>query len=195
MAGAGLDLNVTPQVAVGLFANFNRAYISPRPQSLYRQVEEEQGPADAQWVTAGVSLKYSFKGPEALPPPPPPPPPPAPAPASKAKIILRALHFDFNKYDLRPDAVPVLDEAVQILKSAGGELWIVCQGHTDNIGKVQYNLDLSRRRAEAVKRYLIKHDIPEGRIRVEGLGESKPIATNATPEGRAENRRVEIHVE
>jgi outer membrane protein OmpA-like peptidoglycan-associated protein len=193
LAGVGLDVNVTPQIAAGLFANFNRAYISARPHFLYRQVEDEQGPADAQWVTAGVSVKYSFRGPEA-PPPPPPLPPPAP-PAEKTEVILRAVHFDFNKYDLRPDAIPVLDEAVQILESKGGEVWIICEGHTDSTGTVKYNLKLSRQRAETVKRYLVKHGIPDQRVRIEGLGKSKPIATNATPEGRAENRRVEIHVE
>lgn len=193
LAGLGLDVNVTPQVAVGLFANFNRAYISARPHSLYRQVEDEQGPADAQWTTAGVSVKYSFRAPEA-PPPPPPPPPPLAAPTPKTEVILRAVHFDFDKYDLRPDAVPVLDEAVRILKSKGGEVWII-QGHTDSTGAVKYNLKLSLRRAEAVKLYFVKHGIPDERVRIEGLGKSKPLATNATPEGRAQNRRVEIHVE
>jgi outer membrane protein OmpA-like peptidoglycan-associated protein len=65
-------------------------------------------------------------------------------------------------------------------------------GYTDAIGSVQYNLDLSRRRAQAVVDYLVSQGIDAARFEVIGMGKSDPIATNSTPEGRAMNRRVEI---
>lgn len=69
---------------------------------------------------------------------------------------------------------------------------IKVQGHTDSIGSEQYNLDLSPKRADAVRDYLIKRGVGADRLIAKGLGESVPIATNDTPEGRAENRRVEF---
>ncbi|MGD0946145.1 MAG: outer membrane beta-barrel protein, partial [Candidatus Binatia bacterium] len=117
--GGGLDVNLTQNLSVGLFGRWNRAYMSPHPTTLVRQVPDENGPADAQWASAGVSMKWSFK--QAAPPPPPPPPPPvakAPPPLpppTKEKIVLRGVHFDFNKYNIRPDARAILDEAVRIL--------------------------------------------------------------------------------
>ncbi len=197
LAGFGLDYNITPKFAVGLFGFFNRIYVASKPTILggrFPQVDEEQGPADAQFATAGISVKYNFFAAEEAPPP-PPPPPPAPQPEEvRKRIILRAVHFDFDKYNLRPDAVPILDEAVQLLKK-DGDVAIICQGHTDSVGTVKYNLKLSKRRAESVTKYLVKHGISADRITVEGLGKSHPVATNATREGRAQNRRVEIYIE
>jgi outer membrane protein OmpA-like peptidoglycan-associated protein len=117
-----------------------------------------------------------------------PPPPPA-----KKKIVLRSVHFDFDKATLKPDAKPILDEAVQVLKQEGS-VDIVVEGHTDSVGTDQYNLGLSRRRAETVRTYLVDHGIARSRITADGMGESKPVASNDTADGRAQNRRVELHV-
>ena len=87
----------------------------------------------------------------------------------------------------------VVDEAVQILKDEGG-IAVISEGHTDAIGTVGYNLKLSLRRAEAVRGYLVEHGIAPDRISTEGFGKSRPVATNDTDEGRAENRRVELRV-
>jgi outer membrane protein OmpA-like peptidoglycan-associated protein len=70
----------------------------------------------------------------------------------------------------------------------------VAEGHTDAIGSDAYNQSLSERRAEAVRRYLINGGITPERIRTEGFGESRPVASNETDEGRAQNRRVELRV-
>lgn len=194
--GGGIDFNLTPQVALGLFGRWNRAYMSPRPTFLVGQVADEQGPADARWATFGVGLKYAFNGPVAAPRPAPPPPPPvaqAPPPAKK-KIVLRSVHFDFDKSTIRPDAVPVLNEAAETLKAEGG-VAVIVEGHTDSVGTAAYNQKLSRRRADAVRQYLVKHGIPANRITAEGFGESRPVASNDTEDGRAQNRRVELRVD
>jgi OOP family OmpA-OmpF porin len=107
---------------------------------------------------------------------------------------LRAVHFDFNKSNIRSDARPILDEAARMLKERG-EVKIVVEGHTDSIGGDAYNMKLSKRRAEAVKRYLVEHRIAASRITSEGFGKRQPVASNATAEGRAQNRRVELHVQ
>jgi OOP family OmpA-OmpF porin len=170
--------------------------MSPRPKFLVYQETDAQGPSDIRFATAGLGLKYSFVQP---PPPPPPPPPPAVAqkpapPPVKKKIVLRSVHFDFNKANIRPDAVPVLNEAVNVLKDEG-TVGVIVAGHTDSIGSDAYNMKLSRRRADAVREYLISHGIPAKRIRVEAFGKRNPVASNDTADGRAQNRRVELNLD
>lgn len=101
--------------------------------------------------------------------------------------------FDFDKSALRPDAVDVLSPLLQAMQS-DSQLKAVIVGHTDNIGSEQYNLGLSERRAQAVADYLMEGGIGAERLNVEGRGETEPVATNDTPEGRQENRRVDIVV-
>lgn len=153
----------------------------------------------ADWgLGGGVALTL---GSPPAPPPPAPvveaPPTPAPTPeptaVPKKKIVLRNVHFDFDKAVIRADAIPILDEAVQVLKEEGG-VAVIVDGHTDSIGKEPYNLRLSKRRADAVRTYLADHGIDRSRITAEGFGESKPVASNATDDGRAQNRRVELRV-
>jgi len=144
--------------------------------------------------TFGLQLTYNCEAAaaEALPPP-APVAPAAPPPPAKKKIVLRSVHFDFDKATLKADATPILDEAVQVLKQEGS-VDIVVEGHTDNVGTDQYNLGLSRRRADTVRRYLVDHGVAAARITAEGLGESKPVASNDSADGRTQNRRVELHV-
>ncbi len=197
--GGGIDFNITPQVALGVFGRWNRTYMSPRPTTLSNQAQDDQGPADAQWATVGIGVKYAFNGPAEAPRPAPAPvvaqaPAPAPAPPVKKKLVLRSVHFDFDKSNIRKDAAPVLDEAAATLKAEGGVLVIV-EGHTDSKGSDSYNEKLSERRASAVRDYLVKRGLPADRIKTEGFGESKPVASNDTDDGRAQNRRVELRVE
>lgn len=195
--GGGIDFNVTREVAFSIFGRWNRAYMSPHPTFLVGQEGDQQGPSDIRWATVGVGLKYTFAQPQPPPPPAPAPPPPpvaAPAPPIKKKIVLRAVHFDFNKAVIRADAVPVLNEAVSTLKEEG-TVAVIVAGHTDSVGSDSYNMKLSIRRANAVRDYLVNHGIPASRIRTEGFGETKPVASNATADGRAQNRRVELHLD
>jgi OOP family OmpA-OmpF porin len=130
--------------------------------------------------------------PPAPPPPPPPPPPPAAPTVEKVTFAADAL-FDFDKYVIRPDARAKLDELVSKLAGVNLEV-IVAVGHTDWIGTEAYNLALSKRRADAVKQYLVSKGIEANRIYTEGKGESQPVADNRTAEGRQKNRRVEVEV-
>lgn len=101
--------------------------------------------------------------------------------------------FDFDEASLRPDAREVLDEIVEVLvfyETAP----VVIEGHTDARGSDAYNLDLSRRRAEAVAGYLTDAGIDADRLSVEGRGEAEPVASNDTDAGRQANRRVEVLV-
>jgi outer membrane protein OmpA-like peptidoglycan-associated protein len=121
------------------------------------------------------------------PPPPPPPPPPSP----QAKIVLRGVHFAFNKYNIRPADAAVLDEAAGILKN-NPNVRVDVNGYTDSIGSAEYNLRLSEKRADAVVDYLEKDGIPADRLAPHGYGKTDFVAPNRTQEGRAQNRRVEL---
>ncbi|MEO0119623.1 MAG: OmpA family protein, partial [candidate division WOR-3 bacterium] len=107
-------------------------------------------------------------------------------------ITLRGIYFEFNKATIKPESYPILDSAAQILKD-NPKIKVEIQGHTDNVGSAEYNKKLSLRRAQAVVNYFVqKHGIDIKRLRAVGYGEEKPIADNATEEGRALNRRVEF---
>ena len=131
--------------------------------------------------------------PPSPPPPPPPPPPvlPPPPPQVQERIILRGVHFDFNKSNIRPDAIPILDEAAEIL-GKHPDVTVDVNGYCDIIGGVAYNQRLSERRANAVAGYLEGKGIAPNRLVTHGYGKTQFVATNATAEGRAQNRRVEL---
>ncbi|MGB3947984.1 MAG: OmpA family protein [Bacteroidia bacterium] len=101
------------------------------------------------------------------------------------------IFFDFNSAVLKPESNKALDEAVKVLK-ANADLVFIVEGHTDNVGEDAYNLNLSKARAKSVMQYFVSKGIASSKITSEGYGESKPVATNETEEGRAKNRRVEI---
>ena len=102
-----------------------------------------------------------------------------------------ALNFDFDKSIVKAQYFDLLKNIKEFVEQNNYEITIV--GHTDSIGSNQYNFGLSRRRAEAVKAKLLEFGLAEDRIvGIEAMGEEQPIATNATKEGRAQNRRVEF---
>ncbi len=119
-------------------------------------------------------------------------PAPAPAPASKVTFSADTL-FDFGKSVLKPEGKSSLDALVTRIKGINLDVAIAV-GHTDSVGSNEFNQRLSLARAESVKAYLVNQGIDAARIRTEGKGESQPVADNATAEGRAKNRRVEIDV-
>jgi len=105
--------------------------------------------------------------------------------------VLGDIFFDFDMYNIQPRYYPELDAVVKVLNK-NSSLKVRIEGNTDNIGTEEYNMGLSNRRAKAVMDYLVKAGIDENRLSTVGYGFSKPIATNATDEGRALNRRVEL---
>ena len=105
------------------------------------------------------------------------------------KIVLRGINFDFDKSDIKPEFVPVLDEAVEILKEHP-DINVIIEGHTDWTGTEKYNQGLSERRAASVCNYLVEKGISQNSLETVGYGEADPIADNHTPEGRSMNRRV-----
>lgn len=101
--------------------------------------------------------------------------------------------FDTGSYMLHPQFRPTLDKIAQSLKDYPNSL-IDVYGHTDSTGSAQLNQTLSENRARTVGDYLSMQGVSQARIRTQGYGASMPVADNATPEGRAKNRRVEIKI-
>jgi len=101
--------------------------------------------------------------------------------------------FDFNSAALRPESQQTLRDLAGNFQRYPDET-ISVEGHTDNVGAIDYNQNLSERRAYSVKDYLSTQGVPGSRITAIGYGESRPKSSNETPEGRQLNRRVEIHI-
>ncbi|WP_459617982.1 outer membrane protein OmpA [Bordetella sp. 2513F-2] len=120
---------------------------------------------------------------------------PAPKPAPMAsKVVFNAdTFFDFDKSTLKPEGRQLLDQVASQASTIDLET-IIAVGHTDSTGPEAYNQKLSERRAASVKSYLVSKGIDPNRIYTEGKGELQPVASNATREGRAQNRRVEIEI-
>lgn len=166
---------------------------------------------------ASIGLQIPFgSAPEATPPPPPPPPapapapqpppppppapapapapqPPPPAPAPQQIISLPGVVFANNSAVLLPRSRATLDGAVQTLQN-NPNVTAEVSGYTSSTGSAAYNLKLSQRRAESVMKYLVDHGVDASRLTAHGYGEADPVASNKTAEGRAQNRRVELHI-
>ena len=124
--------------------------------------------------------------------------PTAPAPAAaapssvKQAITIQAeALFDFDKSVLKPDGKKSIDDAVAKMQQVDVQM-VIATGHTDSVGTDAYNQKLSERRATTVKEYMVSKGIAAAKITTLGKGETQPVATNKTKEGRAKNRRVDI---
>lgn len=109
----------------------------------------------------------------------------------QAPLVLHGIKFDTGSARIKRKSYPILEANLSALRRTGRP--IVIEGHTDNVGGEAYNLKLSDRRALSVKKWLVKRGIKASRIMPVGMGEARPMATNATSRGRAQNRRIEIH--
>jgi OmpA-OmpF porin, OOP family len=202
------SLGMTVGCALALAAGSAFANVGPNLQDAQgRAVKDGQG---ACVVTSGQNLPECTGAPAAKPAAPAPAPSPsrpaAPAPAApapakpaapapqsvrQAVVIQADALFDFDKSVLRPDGRKSIDDAMSKLSGTDLEM-VIATGHTDSIGSDAYNQRLSERRAAAVKDYLVSKGIPAAKITTIGKGESQPVATNKTSEGRQKNRRVDI---
>ena len=111
--------------------------------------------------------------------------------SAEGRVRLDGVNFDFNSDVLQAASRPLLDQLVAVLK--GKPDWkITLEGHTDNIGGPTFNKSLSDRRAKAVMAYLVNAGVPAARLTAVGFSSDKPVASNDTVGGRAQNRRVEL---
>jgi OOP family OmpA-OmpF porin len=123
--------------------------------------------------------------------------PKAAAPASsvtQSKITLQAdTLYDFDKATLKAEGMATLDKIARALSKIKLEV-IIAVGNTDSVGTDAYNMALGQRRAQSVKAYLVSKGVDGSRVYTESKGKSNPVASNATAEGRAKNRRTDIEV-
>ncbi len=122
----------------------------------------------------------------------PEPEPPSPEPSPPAPVVessLSDVFFDFDQYAIRSDAVPILEKDAELLKSTYKDSGVLIEGHCDERGTVEYNLELGKRRAQAVKNYLLDLGIQESRIRIVSYGKERPFCTESEPSCWQKNRR------
>jgi outer membrane protein OmpA-like peptidoglycan-associated protein len=108
-------------------------------------------------------------------------------------MVLNNIFFETDRYQLMPSSYPEMNKLADFLQDNPG-ITIEISGHTDDVGTEGYNLELSAKRAESVANYLAEHGIDLKRMTSVGFGESKPVASNDTEEGKAKNRRTEIKI-
>jgi outer membrane protein OmpA-like peptidoglycan-associated protein len=156
-------------------ASVSHTYASPGKYTARLTVTDSDGLTDS----AAVPIRVAAAA-----------PPPKPA---TRRIVLRGVNFELDSATIRPDAQVILQAAAESLKEAP-RATVAVTGHTDSTGSEAYNQALSERRARAVVDYLVSLGIPASRLAATGAGELKPVADNATADGRAQNRRVELNV-
>ncbi len=158
---------------------------------------------------AGCGGQIQFQGNSALsvvgelPPPPPPPEPvkaeaPKPPPRVELKdnaiVIREKIQFEYAKATIKSESFGLLDEIAGVIKQNGHIKKIQIEGHASSDGDDAYNMKLSDDRAKSVRKYLLDKGIAAEKLVAKGFGETKPIADNATEEGKEKNRRVEFNV-
>jgi outer membrane protein OmpA-like peptidoglycan-associated protein len=108
--------------------------------------------------------------------------------------VLQQVHFQTASATILADSFPMLTEMAKLLKANPDIKRMMIEGHTDNRGDADYNLDLSKRRAASVRTWLVGHGIEANRLQSEGYGLTRPVASNEADSGRAQNRRVEFKI-
>ncbi len=172
----GLGVSFLTSLPVDFEIGFQKEELA----SDYLDAIESTDPNDAYW-TAFLGVSHTF-GKKAK---------PKYTFLKETPLVLQGITFEFDSDKLTREALPVLND-VLISLLYYPEVEVEIQGHTDSQGEDEYNLDLSRRRAETVKNYLAANGVDETRLTTSGWGETRPIASNDTEEGRAQNRRIEF---
>ena len=118
---------------------------------------------------------------------------PVPEPALDATLVVESgladVFFDFDQYAIRSDAVPMLEKNAELLKGTYKDSSVLIEGHCDERGTVEYNLELGKRRALAVKNYLVDLGIEKSRIQIVSYGKERPFCRESEPSCWRENRR------
>lgn len=177
----GLGIVVTEATTAGLYIRRDEPSIKV-PQR-----------GNVEFLVTGIDIQHRFRAAAEAPAPVAPPPVPEPTPVAKKKIVLRGVNFDTNKANIRADAQPILNEAAKTL-SDNATIQIAVEGHTDSRNTEEYNQKLSERRAGSVRDYLAAKGVDKARMTAVGFGESRPVASNDSAEGMAQNRRVELRI-
>lgn len=125
------------------------------------------------------------------PPEPPPPPPPPPQPPEVKEIRLEPIHFDYNKFDLRPGDVEIMKRNLATLQENPGTV-VKVEGHCDERGTVEYNLALGEKRAKAAMDYLVKMGVDASRLSIVSYGKERPVDPGHDEAAWAKNRRAEF---
>jgi len=107
-------------------------------------------------------------------------------------LNLEIINFSSGSAQIPDYSAPFLDKAAEIIKVGPSGMTIEVAGHTDNTGDAASNLALSQQRADAVRNYLIQKGVPAAELTAKGYGDTKPVATNETEEGKFRNRRIEF---
>jgi OOP family OmpA-OmpF porin len=194
--------------------------VNPKGLALLEQVSQQAECGftvqDSQVQTAAGMADFVEQVFLAEPPPPEPEPEPEPAPPpdtdgdgyidsqdmcpnspQRASVdssgcwVIERVHFDFDQASIKPEYEDSLADLAMVMR-LNPDLSLTVHGHADSIGSEEYNMNLSERRAEAAKQFLARRGIDEERISTEGHGETDPVASNETEDGREQNRRVEF---
>lgn len=112
--------------------------------------------------------------------------------SGKTICAIDIINFEFDKSTIKKESYPYLDKIARLMKNT--PIHVIVKGHTDNVGNADYNMKLSKARAEAVYNYLLKAGVDASHLTYEYYGMTRPIATNDTPEGQLMNRRVEFEI-
>jgi OOP family OmpA-OmpF porin len=139
-------------------------------------------------VDCGAAPKVEAKA------PPPPAPAPPPAPKYETMSLSAGALFDTNSDAIKAEGKAELDDVASKIGGTARVSDIKIVGHTDSMGKEDYNQQLSVRRATAVRDYLATRGVDRNLMSISGMGESSPVADNSTKAGRAQNRRVEVMI-
>lgn len=188
------DADGFAEVLVPIGKTYDLIYLSLGRRNVASQVTVASEPR----LNLKLTMRYKREDPPppivAIAPPPPPPapdePPPPPPPPPAPRFVLQGVQFDTGKATLTAGSSARLDTIVEYMthkKSARIEI----SGHTDNVGNKKDNKKLSQQRADAVRAYLVAKGIDASRIQTVGYGDEQPMASNDTPEGRQQNRRIE----
>jgi outer membrane protein OmpA-like peptidoglycan-associated protein len=175
--GAGSDYNNILGMSTEMY----------RELRLIKRVPEVEGSVDRRYISA-MEGRFSSTSTEA--------PIEYKAPAKGATPMAtqhRSIYFESNSAEMSLDSRAVVDEIAQMMRAYGNTV-VDIEGNTDSTGSRGYNVDLSRRRAETVRRYLEQRGFPSQRMRALGNGPDRPLANNDNPEGREKNRRTDIKV-
>jgi outer membrane protein OmpA-like peptidoglycan-associated protein len=191
---AGLSFQVTPAIALGVdyrfFGTMDPRIAASTAPNLDHDFTNQQH-------TVTASIRYLFGQVPSFPPvvEPAPPQPPPPATVSRPAQQAFLIFFDFNRSNLRPDAMATIQQAAQVVLAGGTVRMTLTTGHTDTVGSVQYNIGLSQRRADVVRNALVQLGVPASTITTRALGKSQLLVPTPDQTREAQNRRAEIVVQ